>query len=120
MAENRQTLGRWGENYATQYLIQNGYTIMGRNVRTSYGELDIIAQKNKEFIFIEVKTRSSSSFGPPENSINSRKRDHIVSSAQAYLQDHPELGDSWRVDVIAIHRYRDREPELVHFENVFQ
>jgi putative endonuclease len=93
---------------------------MERNARTSYGEIDIIAQREKEFVFVEVKTRSSSTFGPPENSINSRKREHIIASAQAYLQDRPDLGDNWRVDVIAIRRYSDRDPEIVHFENVFQ
>jgi putative endonuclease len=120
MAIKRQSLGRWGENLAAKYLIDKGYTIRGRNVRTPYGEIDIIAEREEEFVFVEVKTRSSSKFGAPENSISSQKRDHIIASAQAYLQEHPDLGDTWRVDVISIRRYKNRGPEIIHFENVFQ
>lgn len=75
MANRRQLLGRWGEDLAAEYLIERGYTILERNVRTRYGEIDLVAQLAEESIslsdspvtvFVEVKIRSTRSFGLPE------------------------------------------------------
>lgn len=71
-------------------------------------------------VFSEVKTRSSSRFGYPEDSVTSRKKAHLFASAQAYLQSNPELDGDWRIDVIAIERRRDGDaPVVTHFENAF-
>lgn len=124
MKQSRQELGRWGEAYAANYLRDHGYEIISRNVRTPYGEIDIIAQqltKDDEqelmTVFVEVKTRSSQSFGYPEESITPRKQNNLVSAAQHYLQEHPDLDMHWRIDVIAIERYPKRSPTINHFEN---
>ena len=124
MTKRRQNLGRWGETKAAEYLQERGYTIIERNAYTQYGELDLIARHimgNTEVItFVEVKTRTTTTFGYPEESINRQKREHILASAMAYLQDHPDLGDEWQVDVIAIRRIDSEDaPEIRHFENVF-
>jgi putative endonuclease len=69
-------------------------------------------------VFVEVKTCSSAVFGPRESAVTIRKQDHLRSAAQSYLQDHPELDKSWRIDVIAIERFRRNEiPVIHHFEN---
>lgn len=115
----RKDLGRWGESLAAEYLIQRGYNILDRNVRTPYGEVDLIAQNSEGVVFVEVKTRASDSLGPPEISITPRKQEHMLSAAQAYLQAHPHLEGTWRVDVIAIQRLPNQQSEIVHFENVF-
>jgi len=117
MSKSKQTLGRWGEEFAAKYLLEQGYKIIDRNVRTSYGEIDLIATQGETIIFVEVKTRTTTSFGLPEQSITARKRAHILESAQAYLQDKSNLGNDWRVDVIAIRKFPRGSPELVHFEN---
>ncbi|HUV28925.1 MAG TPA: YraN family protein, partial [Anaerolineales bacterium] len=65
----------------------------------------------------EVKTRSSQTFGFPEESITASKQNHLISAALHYLQEHPDLDQDWRVDVIAIERYRNRDPIIHHFEN---
>lgn len=125
MTKIRQSLGRWGEDLAARYLVEHGYTLVDRNARTPYGEVDVVAYKEDEtgsgvVVFVEVKTRSSKSFGLPEQSITSRKQEHLISSAQFYLQEHPELGQDWRIDVIAIRRYRTgKTPEITVFENAF-
>ncbi len=116
---SKKGLGQWGEALAADYLKQLGYAILERNVRTPYGEIDLIAQDSGELVFVEVKTRASSSLGPPEIAITSRKQEHILSAAQAYLQSHPHLEGNWRVDVIAIQRLSDQQPQITHFENVF-
>lgn len=124
MTKKRQKLGRWGETKATEYLKTQGYTILARNVYTEYGELDIVAQqtvKNTSYIvFVEVKTRTTITFGYPEEAVTNLKREHIVASAMAYLQENPQLDDNWQVDVIAIRRLNtESEPEIIHFESVF-
>jgi putative endonuclease len=114
----KQSLGRWGERLAADYLKKHGFTILEQNTRTPYGEIDLIACKAGVTVFIEVKTRKSTSFGQPEESVNQRKQLHLLNSAQHYIQEHPELEGAWRIDVIAIRRFRDgQSPQITHFEN---
>ena len=119
MTDRRQRLGRWGEAMACQYLAGQGYTIVDQNVRTKYGEIDIIArQPDGTLVFVEVKTRRSSVFGPPEVSVNAVKKSHLLASIQSYLVDHPAIIDGYRLDVIAIQSGADDQPpEIFHFEN---
>ena len=122
MKTPRQSLGQWGEALAARHLIGQGYTILDRNVRTPYGEIDLvvchITRGCPATVFVEVKTRASANLGLPEISITPRKQAHLLNAAQYYLQNHPELEGDWRVDAIAIRRYPDHPPEIVHFENV--
>jgi putative endonuclease len=119
MSDRRKRLGRWGEALACQYLADLGYTIVDQNVRTKYGEIDIIAcQPDGTLVFIEVKTRNSTVFGPPEISVNAVKKAHLLASIQSYLVDHPEIIAGYRLDVIAIQSGADNlPPEIIHFEN---
>jgi putative endonuclease len=115
----RKNLGRWGEKTAESFLIRKGYQIMGKNVRTPYGEIDLIGEQGGMIAFVEVKTRSSTDFGLPEESITPKKQAHMVNAAEAYMQDHPDLGMGWRLDVIGIRKMPGNQPpEIVHFENV--
>ena len=117
MTSSRQILGRWGESQAANFLEERGYEILERNVNTPYGEIDIIAEKEDVMIFVEVKTRRSGLFGYPEESITPVKQEHMVKASQAYLAEHPELGDCWQIDVISIQQIHSQELEIVHFEN---
>ena len=118
MSNTRQKIGRMGESLAEKYLNERGYTVRGRNVHTSYGEIDLVARLGEIVVFMEVKTRRSKAYGLPEISVNLRKLNHMRQSAEAYMQAHPESGAHWQVDVIAIQISKEAEPELVHFENV--
>ena len=122
MSNSRQNLGRWGENLAADYLSQQGYTIVARNARTPYGELDLVARQAQVTVFVEVKTRRSEKFGLPEAAITPQKQAHLLAAAQAYLQAVPELDGDWRVDVIAIRRTAAAPGgvEIIHFENAVQ
>lgn len=118
MRHTNRSVGHLGENKAADYLINHGYLILARNVRTPYGEIDLIAKRDMVTVFVEVKTRTTNRFGPPEASITPKKREHMIASSQAYLQAHPELDGDWRLDVIAIKVDRDdKVTSLVHFEN---
>ncbi len=113
----QQTVGRWGEDLAAQYLQAHDCELIDRNVRTPYGEIDLIVRQGGVIVFVEVKARSSDAFGPPETAVTARKQVHLLQAAQAYLQAHNEEGD-WRVDVVAI-RGRPGQPDvqIEWFEN---
>ena len=116
---NNQALGNWGEDKAADFLISNGYQILDRNARTTYGEIDIVAKVDHTIIFVEVKTRTSNKFGHPEEAITKNKLTHMIDSAQDYLQIHPEIDSDLRIDVIAIRREKNGDKiEISHFENV--
>ncbi len=118
MTRTRQNLGRWGESLAAKYLSERGYAILERNTRTPYGEIDLIACLDELIVFIEVKTRSTPLFGNPELAVNPRKQAHLRAAAEYYIQQHPDHQGAWRIDVIAIQRYRSQEqPVITHFEN---
>lgn len=124
MREKHKELGKWGEEWAAGYLQRQGYTILERNVYSRFGEIDLVAQgvdgDQLTTIFVEVKTRSTQTYGYPEDAVDHRKREHLLTCASMYIQDHPELGDQWRVDVIALERHPDQqEPRVRHFKNVF-
>jgi putative endonuclease len=125
MSKARQALGKWGESMAAEYLTAKGYEILGRNLRTPYGEIDLVARLAGEsssdrdiLAFVEVKARATPTFGYPEEAVNLRKQAHLLSSAQYYMQAHPELDGDWRIDVIAIQRLLPgKPPAITHFEN---
>lgn len=125
MSRNRQILGSWGEKLAAEFLREHGYSITASNVRTPYGEIDLIARQAEAgqgmvevTVFVEVKTRSSRTFGYPEEAVTPRKQAHLTGAAQYYLQEHPELAGDWRIDVIAIERNPEGKPPTIHhFEN---
>lgn len=117
MTSSKRDLGAWGEAQAARFLARQGYTLIGQNVRTPYGEIDLIARNGQTTVFVEVKTRASPAFGLPEEAITPAKQAHLIASAEAFLNDHPELAGPWRIDVIAIRQRTGQKPEIVHFEN---
>jgi len=113
----RQIIGRWGESVAAEFLVKQGYEILARNVRTPYGEIDLIARQVDLLVFVEVKARTSSRFGYPEEAITYRKQAHLRAAIEHYLQEHTDL-DNWRVDAISVEGRPGVTPRITHFENV--
>lgn len=114
----RQRLGKWGEETARKYLLSRGYRLLGQNVRTPYGEIDLIVQQDGDpstVVFVEVKTRASTSLGWPEESVTLRKAHHLMDSASHYAAEHGI--ETWRIDVIAIVGIPGKWYRLRHFEN---
>lgn len=117
----RQDIGRRGEDIACLLLAESGFVILERNFRTKFGELDIVALREKtEYeppitVFVEVKTRTSSVFGTPEEAFDCRKRLRFERAALCYLADHSEVRD-WRIDFIGI--TLDRSGRMIYREHV--
>jgi putative endonuclease len=95
-------IGNRGEEAAAAHLAQLGYEILARNIRTPYGELDLIARREGATVFVEVKTRRSRTHGLPEEAVTLRKRNHLLASAQYYVQQRALSDSPWRIDVAAV------------------
>lgn len=95
-------IGALGEKIAAEYLTGLGYVIRERNFRSREGEIDIIAEKDDFLVFIEVRTRTSSSYGTPEESVTAQKKERLLVLAEAYMEGRDDLPPSWRIDVVAL------------------
>jgi len=100
--EWRRSLGRRGEELAATYLEKKGYLILQRNYRSGAGEMDIVAQEGDCLVFVEVRARSTSEYGTPEESITPSKAQRLIKVAQGYLQEQGESAREWRIDLVAI------------------
>jgi len=116
--QSAKEFGNWGERKAVEYLVDKGYKIIEKNYRTPHGEIDIIASLGDAVVFVEVKTGKTMIYGYPEVSVTPRKQKHILDSAQYYIQNHNNLIENWRIDVISIQANSINEDlQIIHFEN---
>lgn len=116
---SRQVLGGWGEGVAAEFLVARGLEILSKNFRTPDGEIDLIAKKGDDLVFVEVKTRRNTLYSYPEEAINDEKIEHLESAAGWYLLQHPEYENNWRLDVVTVIGTPDTgEPRVDWFENV--
>ncbi len=102
MSLRARRLGQRGESIACQALRERGVQILARNVRTPHGELDIVTRQGKTLVFVEVKARTSRTFGLPEEALNRSKQAHLIAAAQHYLEINALEDADWRIDVVAI------------------
>jgi len=112
-------LGIAGENLAVAFLRKNGCTIICRNFRTRWGEIDLIARCKNIILFIEVKTRSNADFAQPWEAVGFRKRKHLKAAAKLYIQEHPHSGVEYRFDVVSITLKETCEPEIEWIQQAF-
>ena len=119
MSRERRLLGQAGEALAAQTLQQQGYTILTRNYRTPYGEIDLIARHGDTLVFVEVKLRRSEFFGPPQAAVNTAKKRHLKRAAQYYLirQRSPDI--KIRFDVVAI-TMAGKQPRIEIFDGAIE
>ncbi|HSX58230.1 MAG TPA: YraN family protein [Candidatus Saccharimonadales bacterium] len=97
-----QTFGKSGEEQAAEFLRKQGYKIIEQNFRSVFGEIDIIAHDKDTLVYVEVKTRSSSAFGAPEEAVGYKKLQHLLKAAAFYRSVRNNLPDLERIDVVAI------------------
>ena len=120
-ARQSDSLGGRGERAAERFLKQRKYKIVGRQMRNSMGEIDLIAVLDRTVVFVEVKTRSSDLRGSPSEAVDDAKQKRISKAALAYLKRHHMLEYRCRFDVIAITWPEcQKKPVVTHFENAFQ
>ncbi len=95
-------MGRKGEEIAHLFLKKNGYHIIERNYGCKMGEMDIIAREKDTLVFIEVKTRTSTHFGPPQLAVHVNKQRQLSKIALNYLKEKHLKDVKARFDVVAI------------------
>lgn len=107
-----------GEDAAVEFLQKKGYRIIDRNFRRGYGEIDIIALKDRVLVFIEVKSRTSSKFGEPRESITYFKLKSLVKTAEFYKHTHSNLPDAMRIDAIFVTILKGMVEDIEQVENI--
>ena len=136
-----QHVGNTGEDIAAEYLQKKGFRILTRNWKTNIGEMDIIAlaprtsftrfckqlflNKNNAlqrrfFVFVEVKTRRTKQYGPPELAITKDKQRRLIRLASLYMLKHRLVGHPYRFDVIAVEFGYAEQPLVTHIEDAIQ
>jgi putative endonuclease len=116
MAQHNE-LGKKGEQLAVNFLIEKGYDIMERNYRFDRAEVDIIAQKDDILAIIEVKARSTSDFGNPQDFVKPKQIQRLVKAVNEYVTVN-ELDIEVRFDIIGIVK-QGKQFKIEHLENAF-
>lgn len=112
-------VGAWGEKVATRYLKEKGYKIVAQHWTHRIGEIDIIATKDGRIIFVEVKTRTSSRYGTPEEGITWYKQQRLARTANVYMIKRKFNNIPYQIDSIAvICNFATRKIIIRHMENV--
>jgi putative endonuclease len=127
LASNQRGIGGHGENAAMKYLTKKGYKVKELNwynpTGKRLGEIDIIASKGSELVFIEVKTRkvtADESFTLPEQQITREKVKKLDRIAQKYISMNDLWDIPWRIDAVTvIFVESDSKPEIRHLKNIF-
>ncbi len=102
---------------AAAWLQQQGFSILFRNWKHSYFELDVVAEKENILHFIEVKTRTTDTYGHPEEGVTAKKLERLMNAGEEFLYQHPE----WKriqYDILSIRLFTHKEPEYFFIEDV--
>jgi putative endonuclease len=120
MKATTKTLGAQGEELAVKYLRKQGYKVIQRNYQCRWGEIDLVARDKDTLSFVEIKSRSSSDFGLPQDSVDRFKQERIIQVAKAFMAEH-HLNETIpaRFDVVAI-RLTPSGPEMELIKDAFQ
>lgn len=101
-AGDRRWLGQLGEAAARRYLEARGLRTIAANVRTRYGEIDLVCTGPDGLVFVEVKTRTAGASVGPLEAISSAKAGRLVRLAQAYLAERQMVESRWQIDLVAV------------------
>lgn len=118
-AAGNQRVGAEGEELAAAFLKRAGYRIVERNFRCKGGEADIVARDGKTLVFVEVKTRRSMTYGPPQLAVTSFKQRQISKAALTWLAKNRLQDAPARFDVVAVMLHADGTHRIEHIVNAF-
>lgn len=112
-------IGNFGQNLAKDYLLKRGYQICGENFRVLEGELDLIAAKDKQLVFIEVKTRLSNKYGLPDEAVDGHKLRKMQEAALKYMTNQGFNSDNYRYDLVAVLVDKNEKKAIIrHYKNI--
>jgi putative endonuclease len=103
----RKETGNLGEKLVRNHLKKKRHHILEMNYNCPHGEIDIISKHKDTLVFTEVRTKTGTEFGTPEESITRTKRERMRACAMYYLQACKKTVDAWRIDVAAVEMDKD-------------
>jgi putative endonuclease len=109
-------IGQQAEDSALKFLQTKGMRLIARNYRCKLGEIDLVMQHDGALVFVEVRYRQQSNFGDGAESVDFRKQQKIIKSAEHFLQQHRQYSQSpCRIDVISISKQHNNTdcPETI-------
>jgi putative endonuclease len=115
----RNAVGKSGEDLAVEFLRKQGLRVLARNYRTRFGELDVICRKGRTIVFVEVRSRTGDSGRPAEESLTPKKVDHLLKCAQAWLAKKKLDRNPVRFDLVAVD-FSGELPRLSHYPAAFE
>ena len=120
MDKYNKIVGDYGEQIACNFLKKNRYSILTKNIKTSYQELDIVAKQNNTLTFIEVKTRTTNSLGLADEMLNPKKIHNLKKAISIYLNNHnTEQYNDIRLDFISIDiNKNNKTAKLKHYKDI--
>jgi putative endonuclease len=116
----RKLFGQAGESAAEEYLRRKGYRILARNLRSSLGELDLVAEDGQVLVFVEVKARRTDAFGGAIHAVHHRKQEKLIQLAAQYLARHHIKNRLCRFDVVLLQGSNAVVPQIEHIQNAFE
>ena len=109
--------GNEGEDLAADFLKQKGFVVLEKNYRYKKSEIDLIVSQGNWLVFVEVKTRTSTYFGYPEEFVDYHKKKMIFKGALQYMYEKNWQGNV-RYDIVAINIVNG-SPRIHHIEDAF-
>ena len=116
MAKHLET-GKQGEDFAAAWLTLQGFELLHRNWKHSYYELDVVASKAGVLHFIEVKTRTTDTYGYPEEGVTPKKLERLMNAGEEFLHQYP----TWnriQYDILSIRLYKTKAPDYFFIEDI--
>lgn len=112
-------VGREGEDVAWRYLSKKGYTLLARNYRVPGGEVDLVVEKGRSLVFVEVKARNKASADEALEAVDERKRQRMARAARCFLQEYRGRASVFRFDVVAVVK-GEGAYRVVHLSEAFE
>ncbi|MEM9346928.1 MAG: YraN family protein [Planctomycetota bacterium] len=116
--------GGQGERLAEKHLKKQGYKTVARNLRSRFGEIDLLmlGPDGRMLVFVEVKTARADrqSKVPPELRVGKQKQRKITSLAAKLIAKHKLTGRPIRFDVVGVDLHEGREPGVRHYAGAFE
>lgn len=116
----RRLFGQEGEAEAERYLRRKGYRIVARNLRSSLGELDLVAEDGQVLVFVEVKARRTGRFGGAIHAVHWQKQQKLIRLAAQFLAQRHWMDRSCRFDVVLLEATESGRLQVEHIQNAFE
>jgi putative endonuclease len=117
-AQQRQSLGRWGERVAERYLTQKGLAVLRRNWRCRLGEIDLVLREADTLVVCEVKTRRGLDFGHPLAAVDATKADRLGALAMLWIEENGLTRVPVRVDIVGVLLPFDGSMQIEHVRGI--